>query len=371
MSLDSTVGSVEPAAMDAGQTPAPSSAEAPSQTTSDELASEADIDAAMSAKFRELDDGDEDDPKSDGAPDKSKDAPVAEKKPTDPVEKPKPVPVALRAPAQLSKDAKAEWDKTPDSVKRDVIKREAENQRGVSQIQARNKLLEPFAQVTDQHSSMIQELGIHPVELFDSMLQWQRVLTSSDKGEARNAAIQFLERCGVDLNAALDQNGLPPDPEVAALKSQLSAMKRDMAKVTSNLSAQQQRAMDQQRASQAHVAYTERIASTVTSLSDQLPNMDKLSDGIVSHIPAIQQEQPNLSPDAVLSLAYMRAERDQKAKDATDAERNRTTDIDARKSAGFRAKAAANLNVKSAVPTSEDGLDEDEAMRAVYRRLSK
>lgn len=107
---------------------------------------------------------------------------------------------ALQAPASLSKEAKAEWAKTPKTVQQAFLKREQDTERGVQALKATygelDKILAPRAQ-------MLQQQGHTPAEAVNQLFLWFDALsmdpTRIKKGEAPVALIALAHSFGIDL----------------------------------------------------------------------------------------------------------------------------------------------------------------------------
>lgn len=115
------------------------------------------------------------------------------------------------APEALSKEAKAEWDKTPPVVQAAFIKREQDMAAGVQALQQRYNLID---QAIAPHTDALRQMNATPADAVHRMFLWFKALA----GKPTDAFPALAQSMGVDwkqLIAAgqqqVDPNATPPE----------------------------------------------------------------------------------------------------------------------------------------------------------------
>lgn len=127
---------------------------------------------------------------------------------------------AIAAPERLSKEAKAEWDKTPEPVKQAFIKAEQDMQRGVDELKGKYALID---KALAPHQDAIRQMNASPGEAVDRMFLWFKALSQSPV----NAFPQLAKSFGMDWNkivaATGQQAGGQQQPQTQQEKDQQTA----------------------------------------------------------------------------------------------------------------------------------------------------
>jgi hypothetical protein len=89
---------------------------------------------------------------------------------------PAPVTPTIAAPDSLSKEAKAEWDKTPPVVQQAFIKREQDSARGVQELKQR---YEQIDQALAPHNDALRQMNASPGEAVNRLFLWFKALANS------------------------------------------------------------------------------------------------------------------------------------------------------------------------------------------------
>ena len=159
-------------------------------------------------------------------------------------------PTATAAPASLSKEIKAQWDKLDPAVRSEFVRREADVAKGIEQLKASYRGYdEALAPLRDE----IRSVGKTEAEAIRMLADWRQALRGPNKATAF-AALAKLE--GIDLSQlvprqpgpAQQPQSQPTDPaaflrpyigpisqEVASLKTELQ--RRDAERVQSDIAS--------------------------------------------------------------------------------------------------------------------------------------
>ena len=177
--------------------------------------------------------------------------PEADKPAADATPAPAPAPGALKVPASWRPEAKAEFDKLPDVVKAEVIKREEDILRGIGQYRAAadfgtalGNAMKPYEQVMRQHNiDPVRHVG----ELFDIH---QRLALGTP--EVKQATLLALAKnFGIAMPSAPSSEDSPwVDPEVKTLREQIQQLQ---SMHTQLVDQQTRREQAQTQAQQAQV----------------------------------------------------------------------------------------------------------------------
>jgi len=112
----------------------------------------------------------------------------------DPALAPTTAPVAgVPAPASLSKDAKAEWDKTPPAIQQAFIKREQDAARGVEELKQRYEMID---QAIAPHQDALRQMNATPGEAVNRLFLWFKSLA----GAPAQAFPELAKSMGYDWN---------------------------------------------------------------------------------------------------------------------------------------------------------------------------
>ena len=101
------------------------------------------------------------------------------------------------APVSWSKEAKAEWDKVPDSVKAAIAKREKEASDGFKSYGEKTKRLDALDQVLKPREAAIKQLGVSEAQTVDRMFQWMEALANPNKQQAAQHLAELARNFGI------------------------------------------------------------------------------------------------------------------------------------------------------------------------------
>jgi hypothetical protein len=170
-------------------------------------------------------------------------------------------PSAIAAPAALSKEIKAIWDKLDPAVQSEFARREADTAKGVEQLKAQFKpLQDAFAPVRGQ----LQQLGKTEAEAAAQLIQWQEALADPRRqAQAFRALAQAhkfdLSTLGSQAPAAPGQNS-QPDPS-QAFRPLLDPLNQKVSFLENEFQRQQR----------------ERVQGDIANFAQGKPHFDKVS----------------------------------------------------------------------------------------------
>lgn len=294
--------------------------------------------------------------------------PKADQPAVEPKLEPKPEAPKIAAPASMPKELHEKFAAAPPEVQKFIADREAEAHKAISNMGRQVKGFEPIAKVLEQNRATFERNGATYEQGLSALIAAQNALDQNPE----NGIAYLAQTYGVDLRSLvarmygqqIDQNGLDagPNPEVAALKAELAQVRRQQEYDAANRAAHD-RAANEQRQMQQRAVYESKI----DAFAKDKPDFYEVAPDVLANIAAIQQTNPSLSADELISQAYERAiwanpkTRDAKMK-AAEAARL----AEAAKQA-TEAKRANGINVRG-VPKSADPASLDEDLRAIFRK---
>lgn len=286
-------------------------------------------------------------------------------------------------PAYLSPELKARWAKLDPDVQDAVAAHALENRQTISRL---GNVFEPFRRIAVEHQDFFEQHKLSPPDAFRNLMEWNLQMTKDPAaailGLAKVAKIDLAALAGVapqQSQQPVDDLGLPPDPEVIALKAKIERLEAVINQHDSHLTAQQreQRRLDAERAArqeQEQQAQVSAIADAIAKLEVELPDFGKLlnSGDIGIEVEKVRAKSPDLPHEQVLRKAYERAlwanddtrERAMTAKQAAD----RKAREEKAAAAAAKAKKAAATTVRGAPPKTAPVASVSDAQAEVLRK---
>ncbi len=170
---------------------------------------------------------------------------------------------AIAAPAALSKEVRAVWDKLDPLVQAEFVRREADSSKGVEQLKARFKPMEDaFAPVKDQ----LRQLGKTEAEAAVQLIAWQAALADPRRqAQAFRALAQahgfnLATLAGPQAPATADGQNPQPDP-TTAIRPLLDPLNQKVSFLENEFQRQQR----------------ERVQSDIATFAHGKPHFDKVS----------------------------------------------------------------------------------------------
>lgn len=266
-------------------------------------------------------------------------------------------PSSLRPPVSISREAKEAWDKLPEPVQRDIVRREREATSKIGDLSKQVKELSVWSDILKDNDDVIKETKVAAPELVRNLLSWQAFMLK----DAPAALTQMAKVLGVKATIETPE-GSEVSPEISALKAQVQALNKQIERMTATPS-QKEAEKPEAREEEAD---GDDFEARIEAVLEDLPDVDQLIDELDAELKAIRKDKPNLPPEAAVLLAHQRASR--KAQDkAREASRNQTQE---KKAAAENAKKVVSLTVKPE-PSPSQPANEEDAMRAAYRRAMK
>ncbi len=258
----------------------------------------------------------------------------------------KPTTGVERAPQSWKPAAKAKWDKMDPEVRQEVVRREREIQRTLSESSGARKFSEGFKKTVEPYMGRFRAANVPPERAIASLLHIDNTLSSAPPDARAKLMAHLIKDYGIDitmLDAALSSEGVQVDP-LASKLDQLLAEK--LAPMTNFI---QQNEQQRQQAAQADF---ERQKQTVETMAEdpKFPLFDMVREDMADLIEVYAKRGVDVSlPDAYNRAVQMNPEASAQAKELT--KRSQAT------SANERAQRAlgASLSVSGAPTTVKSG----------------
>ena len=149
-------------------------------------------------------------------------APPAETPETPPPSEPLPAPKTWRA------DAAAAWATLPETVREEVLKREADIFRGIEGYKADAAFGKSLKGALDPFLPTLQKFGIDPARQISSLMSAHQTLALGTQEQKVELFQRLASDYGIDLGAVSSEAPFV-DPAVLALRSELSSIKSQLS----------------------------------------------------------------------------------------------------------------------------------------------
>lgn len=232
---------------------------------------------------------------------------------------------AVEAPGSWTRSMMSAWEKLEPAEKQFIAEREAKFRDRFAEQGRVLKYYEPMTEVINQHAQFFQETNTHPsVALNRLMNEWyalhqnpaqslprlaQMAKTDLDAitlGNDPVASIQRLaEKAGLDLIDVALGNVEPSQAKPAAQASQPDPALQQLQGRINQLERQLQQAQQQQQPEQN--SEEQELFGTIDRVAQQFDDFDELAPLVATYIPKVREENPHLTPEDWLALAYDRA----------------------------------------------------------------
>lgn len=129
-------------------------------------------------------------------------------------------------PSSLSPAAREAWKDTPQAVKDDVAKREADYERGIMQYAEDARRAQGMDAVLRPHAQYLAMNGNNPAKSVSELLQTASILQMGSPAQKANMVANLVQQFGVDINAldgALSQlyGGQPQQQQASPYRQEL------------------------------------------------------------------------------------------------------------------------------------------------------
>lgn len=128
-------------------------------------------------------------------------------------------------PKSWKKEAQAEWQKLPESLRAEVFRREEDFHKGIAHYKQFSDIGTTLHKVIEPYSQMIIQAGHNAPALIGDLLSMQKVMTTGSKQERAAMAMQILQNTGVSLEELQQVPQQPAvDPNIAALIQKVQSL---------------------------------------------------------------------------------------------------------------------------------------------------
>ena len=287
---------------------------------------------------------------SDGAP-----SPVSTEQPTENSQQVQ----DIGAPKTWTKEALETWATLPPRAQQEILKREEDFLKGITQYKDRAEIGDRYDQVVQPYKPILQAENIDPVQMFQSFAANHYILSRGTEAQKLELAANMIAGYGIDFTKLAsfigDRIVEPADPRVAALEQEVRELKQG----------------HQSRQQQEMTATVERLQAEITAFAqDQAhPYFNELVDDIAEIFKAGQAKDLQ---EAYEKAVYLNPVTRQKELDRLTAERMAPTTEATRQHKIARSTAAdLSLDPKSRNGTVPVGSLDDtlaETMAAIQSR---
>lgn len=178
------------------------------------------------------------------------------------------------APKTWTKEALADWATIPPRAQQEIVKREEDFLRGITQYKQAADVGVRYSQVAAPYSAQLAAHNIDPVQLFQSFAANHYLLSFGQPEQKLQLAANLLNNYKIDLgqlnNYMGDQAFEAPDPEIVALRNEISQLRSGLQ--------------------QTNTAQLETVRSSIVAGIDEFANdpahpyFDEVADNIMQII---------------------------------------------------------------------------------------
>lgn len=133
---------------------------------------------------------------------------------------------ATGAPSTWTKEALAEWAAIPPRAQQEILKREEDALRGITQYKSRAEVGDRYESVVAPYKPVLDAAQIDPVQLFQSFAANHYLLSRGSEDQKLELAANMIQGYGIDFAKLVDFVGTriiePVDPKIAELESRLA-----------------------------------------------------------------------------------------------------------------------------------------------------
>ena len=156
----------------------------------------------------------------------------------------------VRAPDAWSPAAKAQFDKLPQEVRDEIVRRETEIHKGFTRQDEQRNLGKSFEQAVTPYLAMIRAEGSDPLKAVDSLLQTAYKLRSGTPDTKEQLLIGLMQQYQIDPNRVFQrlsggQQVQQSDPQVANLQQQIQQLQQRQEQEQLAIQQREQAQIDQ------------------------------------------------------------------------------------------------------------------------------
>lgn len=154
---------------------------------------------------------------------------------------------AVGAPSTWTKEALAEWAAIPPRAQQEILKREEDALRGITQYKGRAEIGDRYESVVTPYKPVLDAAGIDPVQLFQSFAANHYLLSKGSEDQKLELAANMIQGYGIDFAKLVSFVGdrviEPTDPKIAELEARLARFESVEAQRTQTASTEAQNAL--------------------------------------------------------------------------------------------------------------------------------
>ncbi len=127
-------------------------------------------------------------------------------------------------PMSWRREVSEEWDKLPDRVKDEVLKREADVRKGFESYKQTAEVGKRFQEVVQPYMATIQSMGIQPEQAAQYLLAADHQLRYGSQAQKQATLQRLVQSYGIEMPTGQQETpqGLPVDPRIAELENRLA-----------------------------------------------------------------------------------------------------------------------------------------------------
>lgn len=137
----------------------------------------------------------------------------------------------LGAPKTWTKEAIAEWAAVPPRVQQEILKREEDALKGITQYKSAAEGFQRYDSVVEPYRAALTEANIDPVQLFQSFAANHYLLSRGTEDQKLELASNLISGYGIDLNKLIsfigDRMVNPPDPRLSSLEQENARLRQE------------------------------------------------------------------------------------------------------------------------------------------------
>jgi hypothetical protein len=133
---------------------------------------------------------------------------------------------AIGAPSTWTKEALAEWASIPPRAQQEILKREEDALRGITQYKGRAEIGDKYEAVVNPYRPVLEAAQIDPVQLFQSFAANHYLLSRGSEDQKLELAANMIQGYGIDFTKLINFVGNriiePVDPKISELEARLA-----------------------------------------------------------------------------------------------------------------------------------------------------
>lgn len=261
-----------------------------------------------------------------------------------------------KPPSSWKREATAEWEKLPETVRAEIHRREADFHRGVEQYKGAAQWANSIWNEMRPYEAMMRARNLEPVGVIKDLMATAYTLQTGSPQEKAALMLQVAEQYGVDWNVAAEvaqkrHAGQPVvDPAVQALQNELAELRQHIAaqreQSTAATRAELQREADAFFADPKH-EFANVVRNDMAAL---------IETGRANGLNDAYEQAIWLNPETRAKLLARQREADRKS--------------EAERAASARQASAANVQTQGSLPAKTPVGTMEDTIRQTLRRLN-